>query len=153
MHAMKIHTLDDEILVPGKLEDVFAFFQDPANLAKITPPSMGFRIVSTDRRMREGLEIEYRVNVLGIPMLWKSRITGYQPPFQFADEALVSPYRLWRHTHSFRDTGNGIAVSDHVEYALPLYPLGEIGLFLVKMQLRQIFSYRRKVLLELLGRV
>ncbi len=150
---MRVHTLDAELIAPGTLAETFRFFQDPANLANITPPSMGFEIVSTDRRMRRGLEIEYRVRVFGLKLPWKSLISEYGPPDMFVDEALVSPYKLWRHRHTFRETSQGTAVTDHVDYALPLYPLGEIAHPLVRAQLREIFTYRQKALAKYLGDV
>jgi ligand-binding SRPBCC domain-containing protein len=149
----RIHTLDCELIAPGSLAEVFHFFEDPANLARITPSDMGFEIVSTDRNMRRGLEIEYRVKVMGLKLPWKSLISEYGPPDMFVDEALVSPYKLWRHRHTFRETPKGILVSDHVDYELPLYPLGEIAHPMVKRQLMGIFSFRQKALAKYLGKV
>jgi len=150
---MRIHTLDAEVIAPGSLEDVFRFFQDPANLARITPPSMGFQIVSTDRNMRRGLEIEYRVRVFGLNLPWKSLISAYNPPHMFVDEALVSRYQLWRHRHEFRETTRGTVVTDHVDYALPMSAPGEIAHPMVRAQLNQIFSFRQKALELHLGKL
>src|SRR3954454_9764538 len=148
---MRIHTLECELIASRNLDATFRFFEDPRNLARITPPGMGFQIVSDDHKMREGLEIEYRVRVFGLPLRWRSVISKYNPPFVFVDEAVKSPYALWRHRHTFRQTEKGTSVSDHVEYALPFSPVGEIGHFAVARQLRQIFRYRQKALAKHLG--
>lgn len=113
---------------------------------------MGFEIVTDDFEMRRNLEIEYRVKVFGLLLLpWRSLITEYNPPFCFVDEALKSPYALWRHRHEFRQTARDTAVTDHVDYALPFFPFGEAGHFAVRRQLAQIFGYRQKCLGSLLG--
>jgi ligand-binding SRPBCC domain-containing protein len=149
----RIHTIDCELIASAPLDEVFRFFEDPGNLARITPPAMGFEIVSTDRNMRRGLAIEYRVRVFGLTLPWKSLISEYGPPDMFMDEAVVSPYRLWRHRHTFRETGEGVVVADHVDYALPFYPLGEIAHPMVKRQLTEIFTFRQKAMAQYLGKI
>lgn len=143
---MKIHTLDSSLLVHAPLEETFRFFEKPENLARITPPSMGFRIISEDFRMRKGLEIEYKVGIFGLPVSWKSLISEYDPPHMFVDEAIRSPYALWRHRHTFREAEGCTVVGDHVDYAMPLSPLSEPGHFIVRLQLNQIFGFRRQAL-------
>jgi ligand-binding SRPBCC domain-containing protein len=150
---MRVHTLDSELIAAGGIDEVFRFFEDPANLARITPPSMAFTIVSEDREMRRGLEIDYRVRVFGLRMPWKSLISEYDPPYRFVDEALVSPYRLWYHEHTFRQTEQGTVVRDRVHYALPFFPLGEIAHPMVRRQLLEIFRYRQQTLAQYLGSI
>ena len=97
------------------------------------------------------LEIDYRFRWLGLPMTWKTLITRYEPPFLFVDEALKSPYALWRHRHEFVETPKGTLVRDHVDYALPLGALGEMAHSLVvRRQVEQIFAFRQQKIGELL---
>lgn len=150
---MHIHTLDSELIAPGNIRETFRFFEDPANLARITPPSMGFEIVTPAREMRRGLEIGYRVRVFGIRLPWRSLISEYDPPHVFVDEALVSPYKLWRHRHTFEETSRGTTVRDHVDYALPLWPVGEVAHRLVRAQLNAIFTFRQQALARYVGQL
>jgi ligand-binding SRPBCC domain-containing protein len=53
------------------------------------------------------------------------------------------PYRLWEHTHRFREDGDGTIVEDEVRYGLPYWPFGEIAHPLVRLQLERIFRFRR----------
>ncbi len=149
---MKIYTLECEMLAPVAVRDAFEIFQDPYNLARITPAWLNFRITSPGRvEIRRGAEITYRIRWAGMPLSWKTIITEYEPPFFFVDEQARGPYKLWRHRHTFRPTEGGTIVGDRVEYALPLGWLGRaVHWLVVRRQLRRIFAYRREALLELM---
>ena len=149
---MHIQILEREMISPVSLQEAFAVFEDPYNLAKITPPWLNFRILTPNLRMRLGAEIDYEFRWMGIPLRWKTRITEYEPPFHFVDEALQSPYLLWRHRHIFRASLEGARISDRVEYALPYGMFGVAAHSLVvRKQLDQIFDYRQKIVAEMLG--
>ena len=149
---MNIYTLECMIITSAGLEETFAFFENPRNLAKITPPWMGFEIVTPDLEMNKGLVIDYRFRWLGLPMTWRTLISDYNPPHLFVDEALKSPYKLWRHRHTFEATENGTIVRDRVDYALPFGPLGAIAnKLMVRKQLEEIFAYRQQKIRELIG--
>lgn len=149
---MKIYSLDCELVTSASLEETFAVFQDPYNLARITPPELSFRILTKNLVMRKGAEIDYQLRPFGVPMKWRTLITEYDPPHGFVDEAVRGPYALWRHRHSFRETARGTLVADHVDYALPFGPLGAIAHKLaVSKQLREIFTFRQTAIAELLG--
>ncbi len=140
-----MHVIERSQVVPGDLEDVFAFFEDPYNLERITPPWLGFSIKSTsDSRVREGTEIVYSLRWHVFPMTWRSRIAEYEPGVLFADEMLQGPYRHWYHRHLFREVTDGVELTDVVEYQLPLGPLGRAAHGLVvRRQLEGIFDHRR----------
>ncbi len=147
-----MYVLECELEVPASLQETFSVFENPYNLARITPPWMGFEIVTQDLQMRCGAEIDYRLRWLGLPLRWKTEITAYEPPFYFVDEARVSPYRFWKHRHTFRATEHGTVVSDRVEYDLPLGPLGRIAhSIMVARQLHGIFDFRQRAIIQMLG--
>jgi ligand-binding SRPBCC domain-containing protein len=147
-----MYVLECEFVTRASISDTFAVFADPYNLAKITPPWLGFRIVTDGLVMRRGAEIDYSFRSMGVPMKWKTVISAYDPPSLFVDEALRSPYKFWRHQHTFRETQDGTAVGDRVEYALPFGPLGHlVHAVAVAPQLRQIFNYRQEAIAKLLG--
>jgi ligand-binding SRPBCC domain-containing protein len=130
--------------VPGDLVHVFAFFKDPHNLARITPPWLRFQVAhTTDATVRRGTRIRYDIKWFGLPMRWESLISEYRENERFSDEMLIGPYARWYHTHTFEQLDGGVEMRDRVEYALPLGPLGRVAhAVMVARQLRAIFDYR-----------
>jgi ligand-binding SRPBCC domain-containing protein len=149
---MKLHVLEREQRLPIGIGEAWEFFSDAANLARITPPDMGFQVTSPPRgRMHAGTIITYVVRPLaGVPVTWVTEITHVDEPRMFVDEQRFGPYRFWHHQHHFREVEGGVEVRDVVHYALP--PGG--GLLrraLVEPRLNQIFDHRRRVLEERFG--
>lgn len=145
---MKTYKLKRQQVIPKPLEEVFEFFSRAENLAKITPESLDFKILTPlPIEMKAGSLIDYTVKPLLLPIRWTTMITDYNPPNGFIDQQLKGPYSFWHHTHSFEHTPEGTLITDEVVYALPFGILGRIvhALF-VKRQLRRIFDYRSSVI-------
>ena len=84
------------------LDNVFAFFADAANLERITPPWLKFRILTPGSiEMAAGAQISYQIKWHVARMSWLTEIVEWEPPLRFTDVQLRGPYSLWRHTHSF----------------------------------------------------
>ena len=140
------HVLELDQVLPGERDEVFAFYADAFNLEPITPPWLGFRVITAGPiEMKPGAMIEYRLNLHGIPVRWLTEIEIWEPGRRFVDTQVRGPYRLWRHTHSFEDDPQGTRVRDSVSYEIPLGPLGELAhrLF-VQRDLARIFDHRRR---------
>jgi len=135
-------------VVARPLDDVFAFFADATNLARITPPEMGFEITTPlPIAMRVGAIIDYRIRVAGVPLGWRTRIDAWEPGVRFVDSQLRGPYRCWWHEHRFERDGDETVMFDTVHYAPPLGPLGRVAnrVFIAR-QLRGIFTHRAAVI-------
>jgi hypothetical protein len=151
---MKVHVLEHTQRVPAAIEEVFAFFDRPENLADITPPGLGFQILTPSPIvMKEGALIDYVVRIGGVPVRWRTMITAYDPPHKFVDEQILGPYSFWHHTHTFRALSDGgTELGDVVRYAMPLGPLGDLAHALqVKRQVAGIFEHRGRVVRERFG--
>ena len=133
--------------------EVFAFFADPRNLERITPPFLRFRITTPGPiEMRPGALIDYRLRLYGVPVRWRTRIESFEPERSFIDVQVRGPYRRWRHRHDFLDAAGGTEVRDVVEYETPLGPVGALARRLfVARSLERIFDFRRQAVAEIFG--
>jgi ligand-binding SRPBCC domain-containing protein len=148
---MKAHSLYTSTYVNLEVERVFPFFTDVVNLQRVTPPELDFRILTPlPIEIRLGTVVNYRLRLLGLPLTWTSEITHWEPPRRFVDSQVVGPYSQWIHTHNFYSQDDGTLIEDDVSYRLPYPPWGEIAYPLVWAQLRRIFSYRQRVIRQLL---
>ncbi len=145
------HHLSTRLDLPLSIEEVFAFFGDAANLERITPPELRFRILTPQPIvMAPGVLIDYQLQLLGARFKWRTEITEWDPPHRFVDVQLKGPYREWVHTHRFVPTAGGTTILDDVQYRLPLSPLGDLAYPMVRIQLARIFSYRTSAVRRLL---
>lgn len=137
-------TLVREQLLDAAPERVFAFFADPSNLERITPLWLRFRIVTPGPvELRKGSQIDYRLELAGIPIRWRTRILAWEPGVRFVDAQEKGPFALWEHEHRFQILGGRVHVLDRVAYRLPLGILGRAVAGLpVRAALDAIFDHR-----------
>jgi len=147
----RVHVLEREQIVPRPRSEVFAFFEDAANLERMTPPFLHFRVLTPPPIvMSPGTLIDYRIRLFGAPLRWRTKIESYQPGVRFIDAQLRGPYKSWRHLHEFSDVPGGTRMTDRVEYEMPFGPLGTVARALfVKLTLGRIFDFRREVIASL----
>lgn len=137
--------------LPVTIGEVFDFFSDAGNLEIITPPELRFNIVTPlPLDIKEGTLIEYRLNLAGAGFTWLTKISKWNPPYEFVDEQVKGPYKLWIHHHSFKYANGHTIINDQVKYSLPFYPFGELASPLIKFQLNRIFNYRQSQIKHLL---
>jgi ligand-binding SRPBCC domain-containing protein len=123
-----------------------------SNLEKITPPWLGFHVLSqSTTEIITGTTIDYRLRLHGFPILWRTEISSWNPPKEFTDIQLKGPYQTWKHTHRFSELGNGTLMEDRVLYRVPLGFVGKLvaGKY-VKNDVSKIFRYRNTKIYELL---
>jgi ligand-binding SRPBCC domain-containing protein len=146
----RTYQLSTRLFVARDLDTTFRFFADAGNLQRLTPPWLDFQILTPlPITMREGVRIDYRITVHGVPLRWQTAITEWVPPHRFVDRQVRGPYRLWEHAHTFRAVEGGTLVEDTVRYR----PLGGalVHAVFVRRDLKRIFTYRQQALLEALG--
>ncbi len=141
---------EPDLWLPSGLEEVFSFFSDPKNLQRITPDWLQFTFLSpVPIRMAKGTLIEYRLRLHGFEVNWQTEITAWEPPRRVVDEQRRGPYRFWIHEHRFAARDGGTAVEDRIRYEVPGGWI--IDQLFVRRDIKRIFEFRRKKLLELLG--
>ena len=143
---MRLHLLEREQRLPAPPDRVFAFFADARNLEAITPPLLGFRVLTPDPiEMRVGTHIQYRLRLRGVPVNWHTTIQAWDPPHRFVDVQVRGPYALWHHTHTFVPDGDGTIMRDAVRYGIGFGALGDLAhRTLVRRDLEAIFDFRAR---------
>jgi ligand-binding SRPBCC domain-containing protein len=131
---------------PQSPEALFPFFAEARNLERITPALLSFQVLTPEPiEMREGVTIDYRLKIRGVPVRWRSLIKAWEPPHRFIDEQLKGPYRKWHHEHVLEPTdAGGTCMTDRVTYAVPGGAL--INKLVVERDVRAIFNYRMDTL-------
>ncbi len=149
---MADHILESRVWLARTRAEVFEFFVDPANLARITPPALRLRLVSRRAPMTAGSVYDFRVSWLGIPMGWRTFIREFDPPYRFVDVQVRGPYARWEHRHRFLEDRGGTWVEDRVTYRLPFGPLGRAAhALVVGRQVAAAWAYRDRRLAELVA--
>jgi len=151
---MKIFVLSNHQKLPISKEEAWSFLSSPKNLARITPKSMEFKVISgADRPIYAGQIIEYSVTpLLGIRMKWVTEISHVKEGSYFVDEQRYGPYALWHHKHFIKEIEGGVEMEDLIHYKLPFGILGAmLQPILVKSKLKEVFDYRTKKLTEIFG--
>lgn len=80
-----------------------------------------------NRRLALGDEVEFQGRHLGLIFRFTARITAFDLPLYFRDEMTCGPFRSFIHDHHFRSCSGGTLMSDHLQFAAPLGPLGWIA--------------------------
>jgi ligand-binding SRPBCC domain-containing protein len=145
---MRTFQLQTRLWLPHPRQQIFAFFADPKNLERITPPWLRFEIMNPNLfAVGYGTRIDYRLRIRGFPFRWQSEITAWEPPTRFVDRQTRGPYRRWIHEHTFCEHEEGTVVGDSVVYAVTGGSL--VQKLFVAPDLTRIFDYRHEVLQSL----
>ncbi|HUK42391.1 MAG TPA: SRPBCC family protein [Candidatus Acidoferrales bacterium] len=145
---MKTYHLETQVWLPRPPSEIFAFFSNPRNLQRITPPWLNFEILTPEGvEIHKGTLLDYRLKIRRFPVKWQSKITAWQPPHRFVDEQTRGPYTFWIHEHTFEAQSGGTIVADRVDYVTPGGWI--IQKFLIAPDLDRIFRYRQEILPKL----
>ncbi len=121
----------------------FRFIADPRNIEHVYPDALRFKILEVPEHISDGSRIRMEARLLGQRFEWYSIVKDYMEGVGFTDEAVGSPFLLWRHTHTVRDVeagdgdGNGSAharyhsskrciIDDRIEFRTILGPIGDM---------------------------
>ena len=154
---MKIYHLQRVQTLPVTIAEAWTFFSSPENLARITPPDMHFKILTSSggKEIYAGQLIEYKIRIM--PMVsfhWTTEITHVDKPYLFVDEQRFGPYAFWHHQHHFRTVNDHVEMTDALAYGLPFGIIGRIAhAAFVEQRVKAIFEYRTEILKKILGTI
>lgn len=148
---MSMHELKRRTEIKRHREELFDFFSKAENLNLITPPELGFRIrTPLPIEMKKGAIIDYTIKLNGLPFMWKTEITEWEPPLSFTDTQISGPYKVWIHKHEFEEIGDFTIMTDTVNYLSPGGLLEFIpNKLFVEKKVNRIFDYRESILADI----
>ena len=134
-----------------RVEDVR--FTPPPSRPLAADPARRFQSVAA------GIGSEVLVSLSPIPWLprlsWNTRIIEFEWFSHFTDEQTRGPFALFRHRHGIaaeiRDSVEGTAVTDAIDYELPFGILGKLAATKARRKFEESFPYRQKRLPEVLA--
>ncbi|MCL8025767.1 SRPBCC family protein [Nocardioides bruguierae] len=74
--------------------------------------------------MGPGETVTWRARHFGWTFTMTSEISEHDPPHRFVDRQVRGPFGRWWHEHAFEAVPGGTRMTDRVDYAAPLGPLG-----------------------------
>ncbi|HEY9411316.1 MAG TPA: TIGR01777 family oxidoreductase [Jiangellaceae bacterium] len=108
-------------VVEAPLDEVFAWFERPGAIHRLTPPWQPVRVSSEAASLRDGRAV--LTVVPGLGWVAEHQPDGYRPRRRFVDELASFPLRTvmpWRHVHEFEAvTADTTRVIDRIETAVP----------------------------------
>jgi ligand-binding SRPBCC domain-containing protein len=112
--------------VAAPIEEVFRFFDDPANLSRLMPPPVAIRLVRVEPTPpRPGSVFEFRYGLGPFQRSWTVRLIARAVNERFVDETISGPMRRFNHSHSFTPGRRGTWIEDRIDFQVG--PDGIIG--------------------------
>jgi ligand-binding SRPBCC domain-containing protein len=112
--------------VAAPIDEVFAFFDDPANLARLMPPPVAIRLERVEPvPPRRGSIFEFRYGLGPVQRTWVVRLVDREEGRRFVDVTLDGPVQRFVHTHRFEPSRRGTWIIDVID--LQVGPGGRLG--------------------------
>jgi len=131
-------------------EEVFRWHTRPGAVERLTPPWESVEIIARHGGVENGAIVVLRMGLGPLSQYWVAEHRDYQEGRQFCDVQVSGPFAHWVHTHRFEPDGpSACYLEDHIEYALPLGPMGRLtGGAFVRHKLERMFTYRHRIMSE-----
>jgi len=143
---------EKSVLINCPLKKVFEFHTDTNNLKKITPDFIKVDIIKIDLPLKLGSEIILELTQIHIiKTIWKIQLTDFKPHTIITDTQIKGPFKVWVHSHCFKDQQDKTLMTDKVNYELPFGILGKtVNQILIKRLINKQFEFRHKTTKEIL---
>jgi len=135
--------------MPASADDVYAWHARPSAFSRLTPPWETADVVGVEGAFgTPGYRVTVRTKLVGpVGGTMVAEHPSFTPGREFRDVQFRGPFARWQHTHRFLPDGpHSSTLEDHIDYRLPLGPLGKLfGGGMVERRLAAMFAYRHAV--------
>jgi ligand-binding SRPBCC domain-containing protein len=137
---------------PAPPARAFDLFRRPAERVRLAPPELHLQLVEGPTELQLGSRLTLRARRWGVTQRMINEITAFEDGVLIVEEQRQGPFRSWKHTQRFTPMGDGVRITDVIEYEPPGGVLGRLATVeTINRELERTFSYRREKLTELLG--
>ena len=131
--------------MPASRGDLAHWHMREGALQRMLPPWEEVDVVKAPVPMVDGAIAEFILHKGLLPIRWIARHEQVDPATGFVDIQVRGPFRRWRHQHRFEERGASSAITDDIQYELPVPPVGSIvGGWLVRGDLERAFRFRHR---------
>ena len=125
--------------------DLFAWHTREGAFERLTPPWAPVRLEHFEG-IRDGDRAVLRIGPGPFGLKWVAEHFDYVEGQQFCDRQVQGPFGLWRHRHRMEEAGDAASVLvDDLRFEPPLGELGQLGVPLIRRELRRMFAYRHRI--------
>jgi len=135
-------------VVNSSIDRVWEFYTDIKHLEIITPREMKLKVTNaTSQKLTQGSEIWLEGKLVITMRRWHSIIKSLSP-YQYLDEMLTGPFKIWRHCHKFYDVDNNnnqkqTQLIDEIDFELPYGIIGKLFDGYAYRRLEKLFCNRK----------
>jgi ligand-binding SRPBCC domain-containing protein len=125
---------------------LFSWHARPGAFERLMPPWEHLRVLSRHGGIADGSRLTMELRKGPFRTRWEALHRNFEEGRQFEDVQVAGPFKRWVHTHLVEPEGPSRAtLTDYVDYALPLGPLGAlVGGRAVRNLLERTFTYRHR---------
>lgn len=108
-------------------EALFDFLLRPQNVARVSDPNTGLRMVSAPEVVQPGSRIEFVIMGYGKQQTGVHEIVEVVRPERIVEVQIAGPLKSWRHEHLFEPSDSGVRMWDVIDFEPPGGLLGFIA--------------------------
>ncbi len=140
-------TFEKKSTMPVGADELYRWHARPGAFERLVPPWDPVDLVSHEGGIEDGARRVMKIHPGPLSLTWEALHRDHIEGRQFVDEQLRGPFSSWVHTHRFepREDSETSILSEHIEYSLPLGPLGDaVGGASTRKMLEQLFDFRHR---------
>jgi ligand-binding SRPBCC domain-containing protein len=125
---------------------LFQWHARPGAFERLSPPWERLRVLARYGGIADGARVTLMLKHGPFSIRWEALHRGFVDGVQFQDVQVSGPFKKWEHTHRVEPTGDGRAMLvDHVDYALPLGPVGRlVATMFAGRMMERLFVFRHR---------
>ncbi len=108
------HVYEKSSVIRTTIDDMLAFHNNPAALAKLSPPPIFMQMHEDNRTSLSEGDLKFTLWMGPIPIKWHAQHEPGPTQHSFADRQISGPMGYWRHEHIFTEVETGVKLTDRL---------------------------------------